>query len=684
MAKTAPDPFTPAEIRNYYASRAPQVRQTGSEWRGPCPIHQGSRDSFTVNPSTGLWTCHSQCGRGGSMFDFEMSITGLDFKRAASEVCDVVGRPRGGRRAGELGQITATYDYVDESGTLLFQCVRYDHPKDFRQRRPDGHGDWVWKLEGVRRVLYRLPKVITAPMVAVVEGEKDVHALEALGFTATCNPMGAGKNNWRAEYSDTLRGKDVVVFPDNDTPGREHADRVARSLSGKARSTKVVTVESGKDVSDWIASGATRETIEEAINNAKPAPPAVVEMPKQRPAASARTWRENLILSPTDMPRAILANALVPLRLAPEWAGVLRFDSFAMRMTVGATPPWGSPQPGAQWTDQETRLLTEWLQRQGIFVNTETAGQAAQTVAMEHSFNPVHEYLNGLKWDGVNRIDHLADLYFGAEHSPYTVAVSGRFLISAAARALSPVAVKVDCVLVLEGRQGTLKSTAVAALFSPWFTDHLPPLESKDVYLQLMGTWCVELAELDAIRKAEVTKVKSFLSSASDKLRMPYGRIAIDVPRHNVFVGTTNKTEWQLDETGGRRFWPIQCGTVRLEEVRRDRDMLWAEAVARYRAGEHWWLDTPELNRMAEAEVAERFEPGHWDERIVPWLEGREFVSIVEVLEHCIGRPVNQQTQADQNTVARCLAHQGWQRYRQRVGEWKDRNLEWRYRKVEP
>jgi hypothetical protein len=148
-----------------------------------------------------------------------------------------------------------TYDYTDENGTLLFQCVRY-HPKAFSQRRPDGKGGWIWNLEGVRRVLYRLPEVIKGQTVVIAEGEKDADNLTKLGFTATTNPMGAG--NWRDEYSETLRGKDIVIFGDvgdDKQEGEKHVEQVIESLNGVAKSIKHVTLPDGfHDISDYIAS----------------------------------------------------------------------------------------------------------------------------------------------------------------------------------------------------------------------------------------------------------------------------------------------------------------------------------------------------------------------------------------------------------------------------------------------
>jgi uncharacterized protein (DUF927 family) len=259
-----------AEILHYYNSRVPKLHKSGSELRGPCPIHRGARDSFAVNLEKGTWFCHSNCGRGGDITAFEMAISGRDPKAARDAVFEILGRTNGTSSK----RIVAEYNYVNETGALLFQCVRYE-PKHFSQRRPNGQGGWVWNLRGVRRVLYKLPAVLAAPVVWLVEGEKDVEALTKLGVVvATCNPMGAGK--WRKQYSEFLRGKEVFVIPDNDEPGRKHAETVARSLTGVAASIKLVELPGAKDAAEWIKRGGTLEGLvrlaEQADAFAPPAP----------------------------------------------------------------------------------------------------------------------------------------------------------------------------------------------------------------------------------------------------------------------------------------------------------------------------------------------------------------------------------------------------------------------------
>jgi hypothetical protein len=156
---------------------------------------------------------------------------------------------------GRCNRILATYDYTDEAGTLLFQVLRYD-PKQFRQRRPDGGGKWIYNLDDTRRVLYRLPELLQADParhVFIVEGEKDADNLWAIDRVATTCPMGALK--WREEYNATLKGRHVAILPDNDEPGRRHAQAVAKALDGVAASVAIVELPGlppKGDVSDWL------------------------------------------------------------------------------------------------------------------------------------------------------------------------------------------------------------------------------------------------------------------------------------------------------------------------------------------------------------------------------------------------------------------------------------------------
>jgi 5S rRNA maturation endonuclease (ribonuclease M5) len=150
------------------------------------------------------------------------------------------------------GKVVATYDYTDESGALLYQVVR-EEPKSFKQRQPDGSGGWIWKKHP-DQVLYRLREVVENPIVFVVEGEKDVETLRQHGFVATTNAGGA-KAPWLPQFTEALRGHEVILIPDNDAPGQKRVLTIARALLGQAARVIVLELEDGKDVSDWFERG---------------------------------------------------------------------------------------------------------------------------------------------------------------------------------------------------------------------------------------------------------------------------------------------------------------------------------------------------------------------------------------------------------------------------------------------
>lgn len=201
------------------------AKRVGSTWMAKCPSHEDRTASMSVDFENGkiLYHCHAGCSQESLLETFSAKPIEI-----------------------------AAYDYTDEDGKLLYQVVRFE-PKQFRQRRPaaNGSGDkWTWKLGDIRRVLYKLKEVAQSQIVVVTEGEKDADTISALGYVATTNAMGATK--WTPEYSEQLRGKDVIIVPDNDEAGARHLELVARELHKIAKSVGFARVPSNyKDVSDW-------------------------------------------------------------------------------------------------------------------------------------------------------------------------------------------------------------------------------------------------------------------------------------------------------------------------------------------------------------------------------------------------------------------------------------------------
>jgi hypothetical protein len=270
----------------------------------PCP-RCGGKDRFRlIDDAAGALLCN-QCfktGNGDGISAVQW-MRGIDFPSASAEVAAHLGLNGSGPR------IVATYDYRDEQEVLLFQVCRYE-PKDFRQRRPDGAGGWTWKLDGVQRVLYRLPELLAtdpSQTVYLVEGEKDADKLVAEGLVATTNSGGAGK--WRDEYNESLRGRSVVIVPDNDEVGRAHADQVARSLYGIAASVRIAVLAGlppKGDVTDWLAAGGTTEKLYELAN--------VTAVWK----ASAHPWPEIISFDVLDLPNFPTQSLPNVLR---QWVG---------------------------------------------------------------------------------------------------------------------------------------------------------------------------------------------------------------------------------------------------------------------------------------------------------------------------------------------------------------------------
>jgi predicted P-loop ATPase len=393
--------------------------------------------------------------------------------------------------------------------------------------------------------------------------------------------------------------------------------------------------------------------------------------------AQVPDWRSLLIVDGKRMPRPLLANAITALRNAPEWQGLLWFDAFAQRTMLRGAAPWMTDRSGREqeWSNALDIRAADWLQHAGILVSPEVAGQAVEIIADEHRFHPVLEYLARCQWDGESRLDRWACEFLGAPSTEYVSAAGARWMIAAVARVYEP-GCKADHAIILEGRQGLLKSTALKTLAAPWFADEIADLGTKDSALQVAGAWVLEFAELDSISRGEVGRIKAFMSRSVDRFRPPYGRRVVEVPRQCVFAGTVNASEYLRDETGGRRFWPLECTKVDIDGLAAARDQLWGEARVRYLAGEAWWLDSEILSTAAAEVQRGRYQADAWEGPIREFVAARRDVIVGDVLKDALHISVDKWGQGDANRVARCLKALGWERFQCRY----DGKREWRYR----
>lgn len=255
------DVLARADIHAIINPRVPLIKQ-GNEFAALCPFHDERSPSFTVTPGKNLFYCFG-CGATGNAVDFVMKYDGLTFPEALDRVASECGvqKPEPAKPKPRT-KIVKTYDYIDENGELIYQVCRME-PKDFRQRRPDGDG-WNWSIKDCRQIPYNLPAMLAKPThtVIIVEGEKDADNLTAAGLLSTTNSGGSKK--FPDDLCQHFTGRNVVILPDNDEPGRAHASLVAAKLSRIAASVRVVELPglpAKGDVSDWLAAGGTADQL---------------------------------------------------------------------------------------------------------------------------------------------------------------------------------------------------------------------------------------------------------------------------------------------------------------------------------------------------------------------------------------------------------------------------------------
>lgn len=466
---------------------------------------------------------------------------------------------------------------------------------------------------------------------------------------------------WEDEHTSGTRGdSSTVVF--GPTEGYR-AGWVHCSHSHCANRTQA-------EFAAMLPEAAKREARERLKLSADYTPPPGHSAPPPDDAEAADvTWQLALSHNLEGKMQKDPGNCAILLANLPEWRGCLAYDEFADRVfwdrPVPSMPGMVPPALDANVADEHVVYVQQWFAvHRKVSFTKQAVQDALVAAARRNRRHPLREYLARLEWDRLPRLSTWLTDYLGAEDSDYVRAVGRMWMISAVVRAIEP-GRQVDHMLVLEGGQGSGKSSAVRILAKDWFLGTLPDLRTKDAALALVGSWIVEIGELDAFRGAASTRVKDFVTQPVDTYRPPYGRFNVRWPRSCVFVGTTNDEHWSKDPTGGRRFWPVRVEALAREALERDCDQLWAEAVHAYNAGESWWPQS-DINAAISAEQEERFDVDEWEGPISSWLVGRsrDGATIGEVMSGALQIDVERWTRGDQMRVATILRRIGWQKPR--------------------
>lgn len=325
-------------------------------------------------------------------------------------------------------------------------------------------------------------------------------------------------------------------------------------------------------------------------------------------------WQTRLAVNSKGVVELSLQNLILIMENDPRLKGVMAYNLLKGGPVKMKPAPWDSreqdiPEGGATWRDSDNAGLRWYMESVWKLVGKDKIQDALDIVRERHAFDPVRDYLTGLEWDGVERLDTMLVKWMGAEDNSYVRAVTRKWMCAAVARAMRP-GCKFDHMLVLIGKQGIGKSNLARALSRGWFTDSLGRMDaSKDSYERLSGVWIAEIAELAATKKAEVEDIKNFITKQEDTFRRAYARETGTYPRRCVFYGTTNDPEFLRDRTGARRFWPVEVVGFNhgwLHGLEDEVDQLWAEAYTRWRNGEPL-----ELTKDADWDLARDAQAAH-------------------------------------------------------------------------
>jgi len=561
------------------------------------------------------------------------------------------------------GSPSKVSEYRSAGGGLCFYIALYIFDDGKKAPTPwswSGKQEkWVKKAWTKNRPIYGgelLEKHPNKP-VAIVEGEKCRDAfLKEFGIKYYI-PISwqGGSKAWSRTDWKALKGRKILIWPDqdmkkaktdgqsgvqkgemlpyNDQPGPKCAAALANHLDNemKAAEVKIIRVNGSSDKDGWDCADAIEEgwTWNQVLQWGKPRIEHFSYKVKDvqvhvdpdddedlsRLTSCFAVWDAlGLEVSKQGSPVKSLLNACLALRGWKPTQKSIWYDEFHDKTYTD----WGGDK--REWGDFDTLRITRYLQDVlKLPFNDELVSKAVKLHASDYPRNEPLDWLKSLKWDGTARLEELFVVGFGATASAYSMAASKNFMMSMAARIARP-GCKVDTMVILEGRQGLFKSTALEYIGGAWYSESSESVNSKDFFMTLQGKLVIEIGEMDTFNRAEATRIKQIISCRTDRFRRPYAREAQDYPRRCVFVGTTNDDHYLRDDTGGRRFWPIECTMIDLDWIKANRDQLFAEAYDALNKGGTWW-EMP--GQEAEAQQEERRQVDPWQEFISDWLDKR-------------------------------------------------------------
>lgn len=581
------------------------------------------------------------------------------------------------------------YPYRTVSGQVSFYICRYEDKEGktflpYAWDKTNRH--WVTKGVPWTKSLYRVERLSQNPKrpVLIVEGEKACHAAQRIvgeRYNVVTWAGGAAavkKSDWSPLYN-----KSVLIWPDGDEPGMKAAHEIKDILLKKNSKDVQVKIlrtilaeenlrgpfKKGWDAADmfwdwnqfylWgknridvftkndFKEIAPHETSVEKVKEKK------LQKKKPEPTHINVNYQHNQITESPLITGANISSITNIFRSEEKFKKLFWFDEFHQKRFIeknGHGP--------VEWDEIDDTYLCYEIQTHYAIprASIDCVRQAAMMFAMENVRNEPRDWLKSLNWDHTSRIEKFLVDYMGVTENSYTLAVSRNFWISLVARIMNP-GCKCDTMMILEGKQGTKKSSAIAAIGGKFYAQSHDSVTTKDFYQNLQGKFIVEIGELDAFQKAEVNAIKRCLSTPVDRMRTSYSRYPKDFPRQSIFVGTTNDTNYLSDSTGNRRFWPIATKAIDLDRIEKDREQLFAEAVIKFKLGCTWY----EVPRdLAEREQMEREIDDAWADDVRDYCIGKTEVSMRDIIVSGLKMEISKASKRETNRIGKILRSIGF------------------------
>ncbi len=663
-------------------------------------IRGGRGDSMRVNTETGVWADFATNDRGGDLISLYAAIEGRSQYESAKillEKYNTTNNPpeskpkpepkpekiksvviKSDSNKSDLENSSSKWKYTDKEGKVLFCISRYETTQGKSYTPWTLNADKVWVRKGypAPRPLYNLKEIHDNPdkYILIVEGEKAADAAKQLvgsAYVVTTWSGGAqswGRNNWKPIW-----GRNILIWPDADEIGISVSDKIGKELQKYCPEVKIINPED--QAKGWDAADAVNEEwdwntfkiwakarIKLCTALTKPEVQEVkrihVEDLDIYSESTHAIWEKlGVIYTTNGQPVYNITNCMRILNGLPAYKDRIWFDEFHRKIFTNI-PNKNSNGSIREWADIDDLNMAHFFQEViGLLrISDDMCNKALRIFANNDTRNEPKDWMNSLEWDGTPRIDTFFIDCLGSKDSEYTRSVSKNFWISMVSRIFRP-GCQVDNMVVLEGPQGSGKTTSLRIIGGNWHIEALENITTNNFFQALHGKLIVEIGELSAFPKAEIQRIKQVVSCNKDRYRAPYDRAPADHSRMSVFVGTTNESKYLHDSTGGRRFWPIKCGYINNDLIHKNREQLFAEAVSRSKNNEPWHI-MPVSSTLAEQES--RHQADEWEFIIGRHLKFKDECNLADVAKECLGVDLARLDMSVQRRISGILKRLGW------------------------